>query len=75
MGWSGRAISETAGLVEEAIYFQRRENYSNSEYIVKHAYILDVLTPNAKSGESKVGENSKGLLVGRGCFGEEASLS
>ena len=46
-----------------------------SKYIVKHAYILDVLTPNAKSGESKVGENSKGLLVGRGCFGEEASLS
>ena len=32
------------------IYFQRRENYSNSEYIVKYAYILDVFTSNAKSG-------------------------
>ncbi|RVX11275.1 LINE-1 retrotransposable element ORF2 protein [Vitis vinifera] len=49
LGWGGREISETAGLVEEAIYFQRRENHSNSEYIVKYAHILDVFTSNAKS--------------------------
>ncbi|RVX20512.1 Transposon TX1 uncharacterized 149 kDa protein [Vitis vinifera] len=67
-------ISETTGLVEEAIYFQRRENYSNSEYIVKYAYILDVFTPNAKSGESKVGENSKGFLVGGGALERKPHL-
>ena len=73
MGWGGEEIPEEACHVKEAIYFKRKVDYPYLEHVVNHTHILHVYATYASSSKIEARENLKGLSLGWGEVGEEAS--